>query len=64
VDKVARFRGGANSGVVISPAQVTARGLDIAIQPGVATPAQMRVLNEVVEYGASVGVNVRIIPVH
>ncbi|SBT46045.1 pre-peptidase C-terminal domain-containing protein [Micromonospora narathiwatensis] len=48
-------------GVTIRPGQVAARELEIAIPRGTATAAQQNVLNQIVQYGASKGVTVRVI---
>jgi hypothetical protein len=63
VDNVAGFNGATFNNVTITSGQVTSRGLDIAIQPGVASAAQRAALNEVVAYGASQGVTVRVVTV-
>lgn len=63
VDNVAGFNGATFNQVSITSGQVTSRGLEIAIQPGVATAAQTAALNEVVAYGTSQGVVVRVVTV-
>ncbi|WDZ87372.1 RHS repeat-associated core domain-containing protein [Micromonospora cathayae] len=67
VDKVAGFaQNGASvshGGTTITGSQVTGRALDIAVPRGVGSAAQQNALNNIVQYGASKGVTVRIIPV-
>lgn len=63
VDRVSSFNGARFSGVNIRPEAITGKALDIAIEPGVASGAQQRVLASIVRYGAEHGVTVRVIPV-
>jgi hypothetical protein len=63
VDGVAGFDGAVFDGVRIAPGATTARELVVAVQPGVASSAQQAALAEVVQYGASNGVTVRVVPV-
>ncbi|SCL34136.1 hypothetical protein GA0074692_3754 [Micromonospora pallida] len=66
MDKVAGFaQNGASvshGGTTITGSQVTGRALDLAVPRG-GTAAQQAALNNIVQYGASRGVTVRIIPV-
>jgi hypothetical protein len=59
VNAVARFQGRTWAGVTIRPADITARGLDLAVPAG-ATQAQQQALDALVSYGARNGVIVRI----
>jgi len=63
VDGVAGFDGAVFDGVRIAPGATTARELIVAVQPGVASSAQQAALAEIVRYGASNGVTVRVVPV-
>jgi RHS repeat-associated protein len=63
IDSAAGFNGATFNGVAITPGQITSRGLDIAIQPGVASAAQTAALNDAIAYGASQGVVVRVVTV-
>ena len=63
VDSVAGFDGAVFDGVRIAPGATTARELVVAIEPGVASSAQQAALAEVVQYGASNGVTVRVVAV-
>lgn len=56
VDKVAGFSGASWDGTVIRARDVTARALQVAIQPGVASPAQLAVLDQLRQYATSKGV--------
>nr|WP_176738494.1 hypothetical protein [Micromonospora pallida] len=51
-----------HGGTTITGSQVTGRALDLAVPRG-GTAAQQAALNNIVQYGASRGVTVRIIPV-
>ncbi|WP_035303428.1 hypothetical protein [Actinokineospora inagensis] len=59
VDKVSGFNGATFDGTVIRSGQVTDRVLQVAIQPGVASPAQRAVLTQLQAYATSK--NVRLI---
>jgi RHS repeat-associated protein len=66
VNKVARYTGTSAAGwggVVIRPADITARALEIAVPQGAATAAQQTVLQQIIQYGATRGVTVTIIPI-
>ncbi len=63
VDSVAGFDGAVFDGVRVAPGATTTRELVVAIQPGVASSAQQAALTQVVQYGASNGVTVRVVSV-
>lgn len=63
VDKVAGFNGATFDGVAVRSSDIAARGLDIAIPPGPVSAAQQAVLDQIVSYGATKGVAVRVVPV-
>lgn len=56
VDKVAGFRGDSWDGTVVRARDITDRALQVAIQPGVASPAQLTVLDQLRQYAATKGV--------
>jgi hypothetical protein len=58
VDTVSAFDGARFDGVRIPSDMIRGRALEIAIQPGVATPAQQAVLDELAIYGRAKGVQV------
>ncbi|WP_018680390.1 hypothetical protein [Actinokineospora enzanensis] len=58
VDKVAGFNGATFDGTVIRSSQVTDRVLQVAIQPGVASPAQRAILTQLRQYAAAKNVRV------
>jgi filamentous hemagglutinin len=61
IDSVASFTGAQKSGVRITAEDIRGRALQVVVPPGV-TRAQQQVLQEAVEYGRSVGVEVTIVP--
>jgi RHS repeat-associated protein len=61
IDSVASFTGAQKSGVRITAEDIRGRALQVVVPPG-ATRAQQQVLQEAVEYGRSVGVEVTIVP--
>ena len=63
IDKVAAFQGRNWAGVNIRPGDITGRGLDLAVPPATATPAQLQALQGLVNYGAQHGVNVTIVEI-
>jgi filamentous hemagglutinin len=60
IDKVASFKPKPWAGVDIKPSQITGRGLDLAVPPG-ATAAQRQALLDLVQYGRTKGVSVKIV---
>jgi hypothetical protein len=56
IDTVAGFKGASWDGTVIRARDVTARALDVAIQPGVGSSAQLEALNQLKQYATSKGV--------
>ncbi|HEV7651439.1 MAG TPA: hypothetical protein VGP26_25080 [Actinophytocola sp.] len=56
VDKAAGFNGASWDGTVIRARDVTTRALEVAIQPGVASPTQLAVLDQLRQYASSKGV--------
>jgi filamentous hemagglutinin len=60
IDKVAEFRGMTWADFEVAPGAITGRALDLAVPHGGST-AQRNIINQVVQYGASRGVNVNII---
>jgi hypothetical protein len=56
VDKVGGFDGATFDGTNIDDEEITARALEVAIQPGVASPSQLAVLEQLKQYAASKGV--------
>ncbi len=56
VDKVANFKNASFDGTTIRARDVTQRALQVAIQPGVASPAQQAVLDQLAQYAKSKGV--------
>lgn len=63
VDKMAGFNGASFDGVAIRARQIQARALEVAVPPGVATPAQDAVLNQLTQYAASKGVQLTVVEV-
>jgi hypothetical protein len=63
VDSVAAFDNYSLSGFSLSSSEISTRALEIAIQPGVGSSAQMAALNNVIAYGSSQGVVVRVVTV-
>ncbi|HKT00837.1 MAG TPA: pre-peptidase C-terminal domain-containing protein [Rugosimonospora sp.] len=61
INKVAGFNGASFDGVTITASDISSRALDIAIPKGVATPAQMQVLQDMVTYGAGLSPPVTVI---
>ncbi|WP_214073231.1 RHS repeat-associated core domain-containing protein [Mucilaginibacter sp. dw_454] len=60
VNSVAKFEGNNFGGFRINASEITSRELNIAIQDGKATTEQLNVLEQVRQYGAQNGVNVKI----
>ena len=58
VDKVSGFEGYRKAGVEITKDMIKQRELVVAIQQGKGTKEQMKVINEIIEYGKKQGVNV------
>jgi len=63
VDSVAAFDNYSLSGFSLSSREISTRALEIAIQPGIGSSAQMAALNNVIAYGSSQGVVVRVVTV-
>ena len=63
VDSVAAFDNYSLSGFSLSSSEISNRALEIAIQQGVGSSAQMAALNNVIAYGSSQGVVVRVVTV-
>lgn len=61
IDSVASFNGKTWSGVSIRPADFAGRSLDLVV-PGPGSIAQQNVFNQAIQYEASRGVNVNVIP--
>ena len=60
IDKVAKFSGQKWANRVIAKSDITGRALELAV-PSAGTPAQQTALKQLIEYGRSVGVEVKII---
>lgn len=58
VDKVSGFEGYRKAGEEITKDMIKQRELVVAIQQGKGTKEQMKVINEIIEYGKKQGVNV------
>ena len=63
VDSVAAFDNYSLSGFSLSSSEISTGALEIAIQPGIGSSAQMAALNNVIAYGSSQGIVVRVMTV-
>jgi RHS repeat-associated protein len=63
VNSVAGFNGRTWAGVQITSGQITGRALEIAVPAGAATQAQQSVIQQIIQYGASRGVTVTVLPI-
>ncbi len=61
IDDVAGFRGARVGDTQIRASEVTGRGLDLVLPKGAGTEAQLKMLDELVEYGRKAGVQVNLI---
>lgn len=59
INEVVEFRGGVHHGLEIGEGQIKGRAMDLVIPPG-ASCEQQAALQQVIDYGRSVGVDVRI----
>jgi hypothetical protein len=53
VDKVSQFSGRSFDGVRVRSGDITSRQLNVAVQPGVASPAQQAILDQLAQYAKS-----------